>query len=103
MVDAMTIQQFIVDYIRRHRSVTFSELQKAGQQAGYSTHGRMELADGDAFLWSAMSEEFVVAVRNLLDNQQIRIVETTKLDCLVASPTIIVSKDRWIPCRLEAT
>jgi hypothetical protein len=99
----MTLEEFIADYIGKHRSVTFSELQEAAKRAGYPTHGRMEFGHGRTYLWSAMSEEFAFAVRNLLDGRQIRIVETTKLDCMVASPTLIASKDRWIPCRLEAT
>ncbi|MGO9443384.1 MAG: hypothetical protein ACLPXB_01255 [Thiobacillaceae bacterium] len=98
----MTLEEFVVDYVQQHRSVTFSELQEAGQQAGYVTHGNMEFGHGRAYLWSAMSEEFAVAVRNLVGEGQVRIVPTTQLGCLMSSPQIIVSKQPWIPCRLEA-
>ena len=102
MVSSMTIEQFILDYVREHRSVTFSQLQEAGGEAGYVTHGDKEFGHGDAYLWSAMSMEFATAVRNLVGTGEIRVVLTTQLDCLVSSPRIIVSKQSWIPCRLEA-
>ena len=100
----MTLEEFIVDYIRQHSgSVTFGELSQAGTKAGYEMHGDMELADGEAFFWTRMSEEFCVAIRDLLDAGRIRIVETTKLDCMVSSPRIMFSNQPWIPSRVETT
>ena len=103
----MNLEQFIVDYIRQHRSTTFGELQEAGSEAGYPMHGKMELGCGDGcgdpYFWSAMSEEFVTSVHNLICSKQVRIVPTTKLDYLMSSPRLIVSKQTMIPCRLEAT
>ena len=99
----MTLAQFIVDYVRKHRSVTFGEVQEAGRDAGYTMHGRLELACGKALVWSCMSPEFAVAVHNLVSSRQVRIVRTTRLDCLVSSPRILISEQPWIPCRLEAS
>ena len=98
----MTLEEFILDYIRQHRSVTFGELKQAGTDAGYPMDGDLELGHGDGYLWSCMSREFAEAVSNLIDRQEVRVVPTTKLDILVSSPTIIVAKQPPIPCRLEA-
>ena len=98
----MTLEQFILDYIGQHRSARFDELQEAGQQAGYPMTGDIEFGPGRAFFWCGMSQEFAEAVCNLLDSGQARIVRTTKLDCFLSDRTIIMSKKRWIPSRLEA-
>jgi len=99
----MTLEEFLLDYIRQHRSVTFGELSQAGRDAGYPMSGELELGHGDGCLWACMSMEFAKAVWNLVDREEVRVVPTTQLDILVSSPRIIVSKQPPIPCRLEAT
>jgi len=98
----MTLEDFILDYIRQRRSVTFGEVKKAGADAGYPMDGDLELGDDDAYLWSRMSQEFAEAVSNLVGSQKVRLVPTTQLDIMVTSPIILRAEQPPIPCRLEA-
>ena len=99
----MTLEQFILDHIGKHRSVTFGQLKQAGSEAGYAMDGDLELGADSDYLWCGMSREFAEAVWNLIDRQEVRIIPTTQLDILVSNPTIMVSEQLPIPCRLEAT
>lgn len=98
----MTLQDFILDYINQHRSVTFGELKQVGTDAGYQVDGDLELGCGDGYLWGCLSREFAEAVWNLIDQEKVRVVPTTQLDLLVSSPRVMVSKQPPVPCRLEA-
>jgi hypothetical protein len=69
----MTIEQFILDYIREHRSVTFDALKGVGHEAGYTMHGKFKLElEGECF-GEYMSEEFFDAVLALIGKREIEI------------------------------
>ncbi len=70
----MTIEQFILDYIREHRSVTFDALKGAGYDAGYTMNGNFKLELEGEYFGEYLSEEFASAVLALIGRHEIEIV-----------------------------
>ncbi len=96
----MTLEQFVLRYVHRHRSVLPDELRDAAEAAGHRARGRFELVIGRRCLAPFVSQEFAQAVLQLLHSRRLRMRVTSRLDYL-ASNSWLTFGVRVLPVRLE--
>jgi len=64
----MMLEDLILDYVRRNPDITFAELVRVGQEAGFDMLGSYEIwapADPNVVFWGNMSLEFAKAIGTL--------------------------------------
>ncbi len=97
----MTLEQFVLQYVRGRRSVLPDELRDAAEAAGLSACGCYELAVGQRCLAPFVSQEFAQVVLRLLTRRQLRMRVTSQLDYLSSNPWLTFGV-KVLPVRLEA-
>ena len=107
------ISNLILDYIRRHGSVTFIELQEYMEKF-IDPYGKYAMEyEPNAIIWFYMGKEFAEAIQSLLDKEILRLVYSSELAYLKAGVIVTLpvagkrpprrgyKKRRWMPLALE--
>ena len=111
----MTLQTFLLDYIKDNPHSSFVELQRAGSCAGFNMQGDLEIMLGPhehVVLWQRMSQEFSRAVSTMAESGQVALEPTGVLTYLVDGATlplpVVVNPpkdgymiDHWLPVVLS--
>lgn len=97
----MTLEQFVLQYVRDRRSVLPDELRDAAEAAGLNACGHYELAVGRQCLAPFVSQEFAQVIMQLLKRRQLRMRVTSRLDYLSSNPWLTFGV-KVLPVRLEA-
>lgn len=107
------ISKLILDYVKKHGSVTFIDLQKYMEKF-IDPYGDQAMEYGpNAIIWFYMSKEFAEAIQSLLDKEMVRLVYSSELEYLEAGVIVTLpvaskrppkqgyKKPRWMPLALE--
>jgi hypothetical protein len=97
----MTLDTFILSYLRSHGAVLPDELRDAAAAAGHDTCGHYELASGRQTVIPFISQAFAEALLRLRDGRQLRLCATSQSDYLAFNPWRAIGVN-LCPVRLEA-
>lgn len=109
-MQAVSLKEQIRDYILRADNVTFAELCNRFGERFHGGDMEMSIADKNVIVWSAMTEEGVKAINELLDAKIVRIepchVLTYFIDGRVPRLPVVkraqaYKKPHWLPVVLR--